>query len=176
MTDVITGQEFASTSPLDDLTQNNPNHSLYAFVALGSQSKPAREARRMQAVANSAFLLVGLAFFAFWIRVTFTRRLQRQLIFCLGGLGIFALTFSALSPNDDLLQRDLIHPAARSLNVARHVRAVPRRPLGTVPIDTPVAQGHEPTTREPIVVDHGCQHIRTLLAIPASIHSPPLTS
>jgi len=169
----------AATSPLEHLTQNKPNHSLYALVALGSQSNPAREARRMQAVANSAFLLLGLVFFAFRIRVSFTRRLPRQLTFCLGGLGIFALTFSALSPNDDLLQRDLIHPAARSLNVARHVRAVPRRPLGTVRIDTPVAQGHrvsQPTTREPIVVDHGRQHIRTLLAIPASIHSPPLTS
>src|SRR6185437_5975156 len=126
MTHVITGPEFASPSPLDHLTQNGPNHSLYTVVALGSQSKPTREARRMQAVANSAFLLLGLVFFAFWISVNFMRRLPRQLIFCLGGLGIFALTFSALSPNDDLLQRDLIHPAARSVNVARHVRAFQR--------------------------------------------------
>jgi hypothetical protein len=132
----------------------------------------------MEAVANSAFLLLGLAFFALWIRVTFTRHLCRQLMFCLGGLGIVALTCSALSPNDDLLQRDLIHPAARSLNVARHVRTVlPRRPLGALSIDT-LAQAHRvslPTTREMIAVEHRRHHLRTLLAIPASIHSPPLS-
>jgi len=131
----------------------------------------------MQAVANSVFFLLGLAFFAFWIRVIFTRRLSPQLTFCLGGLGILALTFSALSPNDDLLQRDLIHSAARCLNVARDARAVSRRLLGTLSIDTLVVQAHrvsQPTTQETIVVDHGRHHSRTLLAIPASIHSPPL--
>src|SRR5690242_2796671 len=108
----------------------------------------------MQAVANSVFLLLGLALHAFRIRVTFTRRLQGQLIFCLGSLGIFALTLSALSPNDDLLQRDLIHPAAQALNAARHVRAVPRRLLAALSIDTLVARAHRvspPTTRGTIV-------------------------
>jgi hypothetical protein len=178
MTDVITGQEFALTSPLGLLTQNGPGHSLYALVALGSQSKLAREARRMEAVVNSVFLSLGLVFFAFWIRVTFTRHLQRHhLLLCLGGLGIFALTLSACSPNDDLLQRDLIHSAARSANVAQHLRAVPRRPLGAISIDTPVAKAHwvsQPTTGETIVVDQRPHPLRILLAIPAPIHSPPL--
>lgn len=71
----------------------------------------------MEAVANSVFLLLGLAFVVVWIRVSFTRSLKRQFSLCLGGLGGFAFTVSALSPNDDLLQRELIHPAARPLNV-----------------------------------------------------------
>ena len=64
---------------------------------------------------NSGFLLLGLAVFAVWVRALFPLCLRRRCISdLLGGVGIFALTLSAVSPDDDLLQHELIRPSAQS--------------------------------------------------------------
>jgi hypothetical protein len=81
----------------------------------------------MGPAANVCALLLRLAAFVGWTlsRVIATRR---GLVNLLAGVGILALLFSVVSPDDDLVQQELIRPATPALTLAAQTRAVPRRP------------------------------------------------
>jgi hypothetical protein len=124
--------------------------------------------------ANVCGLLLGLAGFAAWM---FARREQSQhtaWMRWLGGIGVLALFLSAVSPDDDLFQQELIRPAIRSANVFTYTRALPRWSFGTFLI-------HTPNTTEPILVPRAGHSFvvdqrpdfRTLFATAILVHSPP---
>jgi hypothetical protein len=131
----------------------------------------------MGVVANFCFLLLALAVFAVWTRAIFTRRLPRHCIInLLGGAGIFALTLSAISPDDDLLQHELIRPASQSSNVFRQVRATRTGSISTFPVIALSSPAHpiQPVKvgGVPIASQRVC--LRTLHVTPVSSRPPPL--
>lgn len=131
----------------------------------------------MGTFANVGFLLLGLAVSAVWMRAIFPLGLRRHCIGnLLGGVGIFALTFSAISPDDDLLQPELIRPAAQSSNVLRPVR-VPRTDLiGAFPVIAPSSPALPVRPDMPGKDSSALKHVhrRMLHITSVSIHPPPL--
>jgi len=129
----------------------------------------------MATVANLWGLILGVVAFAFWTFSRLPRPHGRGPTNVLGGLGIVALIFSTVSPDDDLFQKELIRPAAESVNVASCMRAVPRRPFAAFSIN-PLAVAVDPVlaprTDRLLVTDqrlHLAPHSATLVLI----HSPP---
>ena len=127
--------------------------------------------------ANLYALLVGVAAFAGW---TLSRSAmpRRGWVQWLGGVGILALFFSIISPDDDLFQHELIRPATPAVGLSAHPRLAPRRSLAVLSINAFVAAGH-PTrvlrARHPLVTDQPVEH-DTDVHSPLSIHSPPFAS
>jgi hypothetical protein len=76
---------------------------------------------------NAWGVLLGLAAFAGWSLSGFgpSRRRGFEL---LGAVGFLALFVSIISPDDDLVQQELIRPAAPVVKVSLHSRIMPRRP------------------------------------------------
>ena len=66
----------------------------------------------MGASANTFALLVGLAAFAGWMTSRFTVPRRMGGVKWLGGVGILALFFSVVSPDDDAFQQELIRPTS----------------------------------------------------------------
>jgi peptidoglycan/LPS O-acetylase OafA/YrhL len=83
----------------------------------------------MGQVVNLGSLLLGVMAFALWTYSRLREAQGRGLANALGGIGILALIFSTVTPDDDLFQKELIRPATQSVNVAGCLRAAPRRQL-----------------------------------------------
>ena len=76
---------------------------------------------------NICALLMGLAAFAGWTLSRFTVPRCVSWVNLLGGVGILALFFSILSPNDDGFQQELIRPTTPSVRLSAHTKVAPRR-------------------------------------------------
>jgi len=128
--------------------------------------------------ANIRALLVGLAAFAGWTLSRFTAVPQPvRWVNLLGGVGILAIFFSIVSPDDDGFQQELIRPATPSVRVYVHARVVPRRSL-SASINAFVEAGDPilfPRTTRSLVMDQPLERDRHFHA-PILIHSPPVVS
>jgi hypothetical protein len=82
---------------------------------------------RMGPVTNVFTLLLGLT--AFVSQLLSRATVRKGVVNLIGGAGIFALLFSVVSPNDDLVQQELIRPAIAALTPPAHVRFLPRQLL-----------------------------------------------
>jgi hypothetical protein len=80
----------------------------------------------MGATANLWALLVSVAAFAAWTLSRFTLSRNRSWSNFLGAMGILALFFSAVSPDDDGFQQVWIH-SSTSVRVSAHARVILRR-------------------------------------------------
>lgn len=127
---------------------------------------------------NTCALLVGLAAFAVWTLSRFSAPLRGGWVNLLGAVGILALFFSIVSPDDDEFQQELIRPASPSVRVPAHTRGAPRRSLAHlainafVPAECPL---RPPRTRRSFVTDQPLE-LDTHFHAPISIHSPPTAS
>src|SRR5215467_11934897 len=76
---------------------------------------------------NICALLVGLGTFGCW---TFCSTVTRRMgwVNWLGGVGILALLFSVVSPDDDTFQQELIRPTSPSASVFSHTKIANRGP------------------------------------------------
>jgi len=133
----------------------------------------------MAGSVNICALLVGLAAFAGW---TLSRSFvppRMAWVHWLGGVGILALFFSIVSPDDDAFQQELIRPATPSVRVSAHTRVVSRRSLADLSIPNAFSAAGNPIlalrTGRLFIMDHpfdGLTHFQA----PISIHSPPVAS
>ena len=82
----------------------------------------------MRLGVNTCALLAGLAAFAGWTLSCFTVPRRVGWVSVRGGVGILALFFSIVSPDDDYgFQQELIRPATLSVRVSAHTRAARRK-------------------------------------------------
>jgi hypothetical protein len=130
----------------------------------------------MGASVNTFALLVGLAAFAGWTlsRSTVPRRMGW--VNWLGGVGILALFFSIVSPDDDASQQELIRPTPPSATVSSHTKIAHRESLVNLSINASAAVG-DPiralATGRSVDMDQpleGQSHFQA----PIPIHSPPI--
>ena len=129
----------------------------------------------MRASVNSWVLFVSLAAFVSWTLSRFTVSQNRDWINFIGGVGILALFFSVMSPDDDGFQQELIRPATPAVWVSAHTRVAPRR----TPANLSISAFVEP--RDPILVSATAPsfatdqqfELDTHFHAPTSIHSPP---
>lgn len=127
---------------------------------------------------NICALLVGLAAFAGWTVSRFTVPTRVGWVNFLGGVGILALFFSIVSPDDDRLQQELIRPATPSVRVSAQTRVLLRRSSADVSINAFVEAG------DPIRVRRAAQsfvmnqplELDTHFYARIPIHSPPVAS
>jgi hypothetical protein len=128
---------------------------------------------------NICALLLGLAASAGWTLYLCTVPRQRDWINLLGGVGILALVFSIVSPNDDGFQQELIRPAAApSVTASAHAREALRRSTPALPINEFVDAGvpiRVFMTGCVIAMDRAFE-LDTHFHSPISIHSPPVAS
>ena len=127
---------------------------------------------------NICALLGGLAAFAGWTLSRSTVPWRTGWVNLLGGLGILALFFSILTPDDDAFQQELIRPTLPSATVSSHTKIAQRGPLVHLSINALAAAG------DPILAFRsscsfivaqlfgGLPHFQGLI----SIHSPPIAS
>src|SRR5215470_20080719 len=95
----------------------------------------------MAGSVNISALSVALAAFVGWTlsRSIVPRRMAW--VHWLGGVGILALFFSIVSPDDDGFQQELIRPATPSVKVSAHTRAAPRRSPADLSINALIEAG-----------------------------------
>jgi hypothetical protein len=128
----------------------------------------------MAPIANLCGLLLGVVVFAFWTSCRSTRPLGRGSANVLGGLGIVALIFSTISPDDDLFQKQ-IRPEDKFVNLAPSIRALPRRQFAAFSINA-VAVAADPVlvprTGRLFISDKRL-HLEPHSATTVLIHSPP---
>ena len=136
------------------------------------------EVSGMGAGVNISALLVGLSAFAGWTFLRFSVSQHQRWVTLLGGVGILALSFSVVCPDDDNFQQELIRPATPSVRVSAHSRVAPARSPSGLAIKAPVGAGYPTRTTGPgrsPAKDHPLEfdtHFHPLI----SIHSPPLTA
>ncbi len=131
----------------------------------------------MGASVNISALLVGLAAFAGWTLSRLSVPRRKGWVHKLGGVGILALVFSIISP-DDAFQQQLIRPATPSVTISAHTRLAHRRSLTDLWINAFVATGDPilaPLTGHSLVMDQPLDRL-THFQAPISIHSPPIAS
>jgi len=126
---------------------------------------------------NINALFVGLAAFAGWTLFRFTVRRCVGWVNLLSGVGILALFFSIVSP-DDGFQQELIRPATPTVRVSAHTRVAPRRS----PVDLSITAFVEaedpvrvPKADRSFVRDHPLE-FDTHFHAPVPLHSPPVAS
>jgi hypothetical protein len=128
---------------------------------------------------NICALSVGLAAFAGWTLSRFTAMPRRVgWVNLLGGVGILALFFSIVSPDDDGFQQELIRPATPSVRVSAHTRVAPRRSPANLSINAFVEAEDPirvPKTGRSFVRDQPLE-LDTHFHAPIPIHSPPVAS
>jgi hypothetical protein len=132
----------------------------------------------MGAGVNSCALFVGLAAFAGWTLSHLTLSRRRGSVHLLGGVGILALFFSIVSPDDDGFQHELIRPATPSVRVSAHTRVAPRRTQAALSINAAATAGDPvrlPKTGGSFATDQALE-LQTHFHSPISIHSPPSAS
>ena len=127
---------------------------------------------------NICALLVCLAAFAGWTLFRFTVRRCVGWVNLLSGVGILALFFSIVSPEDDGFQQELIRPATPSVRVSAQTRLAPRRSPLDLAINAFVKAGNPirvPRIGRLLVMDQSFEH-DTCFHGPFPIHSPPVAS
>jgi hypothetical protein len=132
----------------------------------------------MGASVNTCALLVGLAAFAGWTLSRLSVPRRKGWVHKLGGIGILALVFSIISPDDDASQQELIRPTTPSVTISAHTRVAHRRSLTDLWINAFAATGDPilaPRTGGSVVMDQPLDHL-THFQAPISIHSPPIAS
>ena len=132
----------------------------------------------MGAGVNISALLVGLAAFAGWTFLRFRVSQHRRWVTLLGGVGILALSFSVVCPDDDDFQQELIRPATPSVQASAHNRVAPRRSPPGLAIKALVEAGDPTRFTGPgrsFAKDPPLRFNANSYA-PISIHSPPLAS
>jgi len=132
----------------------------------------------MGASVNICALLLGLAAFTGWTLSRFSVPRGKGWVHKLGGVGILAVFFSIVSPDDDAFQQQLIRPATPSVTISAHTRVAQRRSLTDLWIDAFVAKGNPilaPRTGRSFVADLPLER-QTHFQAPISIHSPPIAS
>ena len=120
-------------------------------------------------------LLVRLAAFAGWMLSRFTVPPRARWVNLVGAVGILALLYSAVSPDDDAFQQELIRPGTPALTVSAHTRVAPRRSPADLSIAKLVEAGDPirvPRTGRSFVIDQPLE-LDTHFHAPMSIHSPP---
>jgi len=127
---------------------------------------------------NINALFVGLAAFAGWTLFRFTVRRCVGWVNLLSGVGILALFFSIVSPDDDGFQQQLMHPTTPSVRVSARTRVAPWRS----PVDLSITAFVEaedpirvPRTGRSFVTDQPLE-FDTHFHAPVPIHSPPVAS
>ena len=132
----------------------------------------------MGASVNTCALLVGLAAFAGWTLSRFSVPRRKGWVHRLGGVGILALFFSIVSPDDDAFQQELIRPAPPSATLSSHTKVAQRGSLVDLSISAIAAAG-DPVralrTGRSVVMDQPLDRL-THFQTPISIHSPPSAS
>jgi hypothetical protein len=132
----------------------------------------------MGASVNTCALLVGLAAFAAWTLSRFSVPRRKGWVHRLGGVGILALFFSIVSPDDDAFQQELIRPTPSSATVSSHTKVGQRGSLVDLSINAFAAAG-DPIralrTGRLVVMDDPLDRL-THFQSPFSIHSPPVAS
>jgi len=127
---------------------------------------------------NTYALLVGLAAFAAWTLSGFSVPRRKGWVHWLGGVGILALFFSVVSPDDDAFQQELIRPTPPSATVSSHAKVAQRGSLVNLSIKAFAAAG-DPIralrTGRLVVMDDPLDGL-THFQAPISIHSPPVAS
>jgi len=132
----------------------------------------------MAGSVNISALLVGLAAFAGWTlsRSIVPRRMPW--VHWLGGVGILALFFSIISPDDDAFQQELIRPTLPSPTVSSHTKIARPGRLGDLSINA-FAAAEDPRlplrTGRWVVMDQPFER-PTHFRAPILIHSPPIAS
>ena len=127
---------------------------------------------------NICALWVSLAAFAGWTLSRFTVPRRVGGVHLLGGVGILALFFSVVSPDDDEFQQELIRPATPSVRVSAQTRVAPLRSHVNLSISAFVEAGAPirlPRTGRSLVMDEPLgldAHFRA----PIQSHSPPVAS
>jgi len=122
-------------------------------------------------------LLVGLAAFAGWTLSRFTLPRCAGWVNLLGRVGILALLFSVVSP-DDGFQQELIRPATPSVKASAHTRVAPRRS----PVDLSINAFIEAQDSIQVLrtgrsfVRNQPRALDTHFHAPIPIHSPPVAS
>jgi hypothetical protein len=125
---------------------------------------------------NICALLVGLGAFAGWRLSGRSASPQRNWVSALGGVGILALFFSIVSPDDDGFQQELIRPATPSVSAFAHTRVAPRRSSTDLSINVFVQAGDPirvPRSGRSFVTDQPLE-LDTHVHPPILIHSPPV--
>jgi len=132
----------------------------------------------MGASVNTFALLVGLAAFAGWTLSRFSVPRHKGWVHRLGGVGILALFFSIVSPDDDAFQQELIRPTPPSATVPSHTKVAHRGSLVDLSINAFAAAG-DPIRAlrmgRSVVMDQPLDRL-THFQAPISIHSPPIAS
>lgn len=121
---------------------------------------------------NTCALLVGLAAFAVWMPSRFTVPPRVGWVNLLGAVGILALFFSIVSPDDDEFQQELIP----SIRASAQTRVAPRRSPADLSMNAivPAECSLRPLrTRRAFITD---QPLDTHWGASISIHSPPVAS
>jgi len=132
----------------------------------------------MAGSVNISAFSVALAAFAGWTlsRSIVPRRMAW--IHWLGGVGILALFFSIVSPDDDAFQQELIRPTPPSATVSSHTKIARPGRLGDLSINAFAAAG-DPVlalrTGRSVIVSQPFDGV-THFQAPISIHSPPIAS
>lgn len=125
---------------------------------------------------NICALLVGLAAFAGWMFCRCTASRRAGWVNLLGGMGILALFFSIVSPDDVGFHQDLIRPATLSVRVSAQTRLAPRRSPSGLSIHAFVRAGDPIQVHRigrSLVMDQPLE-LDTCFHDPFPIHSPPL--
>ena len=132
----------------------------------------------MAGSVNISALLVGLAAFAGW---TLSRSIvppRMAWVHWLGGVGILALFFSIVSPDDDAFQQELIRPTPPSATVSSHTKIARPGRVGDLSINA-FAAARDPLralkTGRSVIVSQPFDGV-THFQAPISIHSPPIAS
>ena len=126
---------------------------------------------------NTFALLVGLAAFAVWTLSRIAAPPPMRWGNLLGAMGILALFFSIVSPDDDGFQQELIRRGAPAVTVSAHTRVALRRSPADLSKNAFVPEGllRPPRTRLSFVTDQPLELDKHFHA-PISIHSPPAAS
>ena len=126
---------------------------------------------------NICALLAGAAF-AGWTLSCSTVPRRIGWVNLLGGVGILALFFSIVSPDDDAFQQELIRPTLPSATVSSHTKIAQRGSFVHLSVNAFAAAG-DPIlalrTGRLVIMDQPFEGLSHFQA-PISIHSPPTAS
>ena len=132
----------------------------------------------MAGSVNISALLVGLAAF---VGCTLSRSIvprRMPWVHWLGGVGILALFFSIVSPDDDAFQQELIRPTLPSATVSSRTKIARPGRLGDLSMNA-CAAAEDPIlplrTGRSVVMDQPFER-PTHFRAPILIHSPPIAS
>ena len=132
----------------------------------------------MGASVNICALLVGVAAFASWTLSRLSGPRRKGWVHKLGVVGIPALVFSIISPDDDAFQQELIRPATPTVTISAHTRLAHRRSLTDLWNKAFATTGDlilPPLTDHLVVMDQPLDRQGHFQA-PIAIHSPPIAS